>query len=174
MKLKILSLVAAVAVLVSCGPSYRVTDGSTVTTLNVPAGIQTSFVTQYPNATAVVWTSYDEAMLPIDWELTGWPAMDPGDYLVRFDMNNEKYYAWYDSNGDWVGTAYVINDYKTLPDAVTNTLNTQFNGYTITAVNKELQKDRMAYEIQLKNGDSKVKLLVDSNGNIIKQKTKTQ
>jgi len=29
----------------------------------------------------------------------------------------------------------------------------------------------MAYELQLKNGDSKIKMLVDDNGNVIKQKT---
>jgi hypothetical protein len=29
----------------------------------------------------------------------------------------------------------------------------------------------MAYEIQLKNGDAKAKVLIDDNGNIIKQKT---
>jgi hypothetical protein len=29
-----------------------------------------------------------------------------------------------------------------------------------------MQKDRMAYEIQMKNGNSKSKLLVDENGNI--------
>jgi hypothetical protein len=30
----------------------------------------------------------------------------------------------------------------------------------------------MAYEIKLKNGDNKVKLLVDENGNVLKEKTK--
>jgi len=29
----------------------------------------------------------------------------------------------------------------------------------------------MVYEVQLKNGDSKAKLLIDGNGNIIRQKT---
>ena len=172
MKLKILSLVAAITMLVSCGPSYKVTDQSTV--IDVPSGIQTSFTTQYPTATDVMWSTYDVSAVPIDWELTGWPVMDGSDYVVKFNMGSDKYYAYYDSNGDWIGTAYVINDYKTLPDAVNNTLNSQFAGYSITSVNKEFQKDRMAYEIQMKNGDSKIKLLVDSNGNIIRQKTKTQ
>ena len=47
----------------------------------------------------------------------------------------------------------------------------KFPGYSIVAINREMQKDRVAYEIQLKNGNSKAKLLVDANGNIIKQKT---
>jgi uncharacterized membrane protein YkoI len=50
-------------------------------------------------------------------------------------------------------------------------LNDKFPGSTISSVSREMKKDQMAYELQLKNGDTKTKLLVDDNGNIIKQKT---
>ncbi|HEV8286325.1 MAG TPA: PepSY-like domain-containing protein [Chitinophagaceae bacterium] len=173
MKLKTLMLAASIAVLASCGPSYRVTDGSTLV-VDVPSGIQKSFTTQYPTATTVVWSTYDVNAVPIDLELNGWPAMDEGDYVVTFNMNNDKYYAWYDANGDWIGTAYVVTDYKSLPSSINTMIVDKFPGYTITSVNREMQKDRIAYEIQLKNGDSKTKLLVDENGNIIKQKTVTK
>ena len=33
-------------------------------------------------------------------------------------------------------------------------------------------KDHLAYEIKLKNGDNKIKLLVDENGNLLKEKNK--
>ena len=176
MKLKILMLAAGVAALASCGPSYRTTDKTSVGTagavgIDVPASIQKSFTTQYPNATVVVWSNYDATVVPIDWDLTGWPAMDKGDYVVSYTMTNDKYYTWYDSDGNWIGTAYVVNDYKSLPPAISTMLNDKYAGYSIVTVNKEMQKDRMSYEIQLKNGDSKAKLLVDENGNIIKQKT---
>lgn len=174
-------LAAGMAVLASCGPSYRTTDqpavtkpavGQTAVGIEVPATIQKAFVTQYPNATTVVWTNYDATtVVPIDIELTGWPAMDKSDYVVSYTMNNDKYYTWYDVNGDWIGTAYVVNDFKSLPPAISTMLNDKYAGYSIVTVNKEMQKDRMAYEIQLKNGDSKAKVLVDENGNIIKQKT---
>jgi hypothetical protein len=173
MKLKILMVAAGMAVLASCGPSYRVTDRSAVV-IDVPASIQTSFTTQYPAAANVVWTTYDASALPIDWELAGWPAMDHGDYVVSYSMNNDKYYSWYDSDGNWIGTAYVVTDYKSLPSSINMMITDKYPGYTITAVNREMQKDRIAYEIQLKNGDSKAKLLVDENGNIIKQKTVTK
>jgi hypothetical protein len=59
MKLRILILIASVAVLASCGPSYRVTDGSTVSkdTIGVPTETKSAFSTQYPTATNVVWTT---------------------------------------------------------------------------------------------------------------------
>ncbi|HEV8506458.1 MAG TPA: PepSY-like domain-containing protein, partial [Chitinophagaceae bacterium] len=75
------------------------------------------------------------------------------------------------ANGDWIGTAYGVSDYKSLPPAVNTVINDKFPGYTISTVNREMQKDKMAYEIQLKNGDAKAKVLIDDNGNIIKQKT---
>jgi hypothetical protein len=110
--------------------------------------------------------------IPIDWELTGWPAMDVDDYVVSFNMDNDRYYAWYDADGTWIGTAYVMSSYAGLPVAVNNVLNNQFSGYTIVSVNKEWEKDRVAYEIEMKNSTSKTKLLIDGSGNIIKQKTK--
>src|SRR6266487_24345 len=172
MKLKILILAVGIAAFASCGPSYRVTDQSTITdTVKVPSAIRSSFATQYPTAANVIWSNYDAAAaVPIDWDLNGWPALDQGDYVAIFNVNNDKYYAWYDSDGTWIGTAYVVSDYKSLPSAINIMITDKFPGYTISSVNREMQKDHLAYEIVLKNGDSKAKVLVDENGNIIKQK----
>jgi hypothetical protein len=169
MKLKILMLAAGLAVLASCGPSYRVTEGSTVG-IDVPASVKTTFVTAYPTASDVAWTMYDVSVVPIDVELAGWPALDQGDYVATFNMNGDTYYAYYDANGEWIGTAFVITDYKLLPNPINTMITTKYAGYTITKVDRVMQKDRIAYEVQLKNGDSKAKILVDENGNIIKEK----
>ena len=169
MKLKILMLAAGLAVLASCGPSYRVTEGSTVG-INVPASVKTTFVTAYPTASDIAWSMYDVSVVPIDVELAGWPALDQGDYVATFYMNGDKYYAYYDANGDWIGTAYAITDYKSLPNPINTIITTKYANYTITKVDRVMQKDRIAYEVQLKNGDSKAKILVDENGNIIKEK----
>lgn len=143
------------------------------TTVTVPEGTRTAFTTQYPTATNVVWANYDtQAELPIDWEMTGWTALDANDYLVRFDMDNENYYAWYDSDGNWVGSAYAMKDVTQLPEAVSKVINEKYAGYTVKSVNREFQKDKMAYEVELTKTDGKAKVLVDSNGTIIKEKTK--
>lgn len=101
-----------------------------------------------------------------------WTAIDADDYVVQFDMDNEKYYAWYDTNGEWIGTAYVVNDFTTLPDMVRSEIDTKYPGYTISKVNKEFHKDRIAYEIVLKDGDTKQVLLMDQNGVALKSKMK--
>ena len=170
MKLKILMMAAGVAVLASCGPSYRVTNRSTVG-IDVPAGVRTTFTTAYPDATDIAWSMYDATMVPIDMELAGWTTLDPGDYVVTFNVKGDKYYAYYDPNGDWIGTAYLLTDYKSLPNPINTMITTKYAGYTITSVDRVMQKDRIAYEVQLKNGNSKAKILVDENGNIIKEKS---
>ena len=170
MKLRQIIALAAISLFAACETPYRATDTTVVV---APDGTQTAFVTRYPNATNVVWSHYDQAMVvPVDWDLAGWTMLDGSDYTVRFVMDNEDYYAFYDENGDWVGTAYVVRDYSTIPVAINTMISTNYPSYTISAVNRQFQADRVAYEIELKNSTAKVKMLVDANGNIIKQKTK--
>ncbi len=183
MKLTNSLVVAAMIAFAACNPSYKATDTNTggtdstgatgTATITVNPATQTAFTTQYPNATNVVWTNYDATLTrPIDWDMAGWNTLDNDDYLVRFDMDNENYYAWYDSDGNWIGSSYVVKDHTQLPQAVTTAINNKYSGYTIDNVNREFQKDRMAYEVEMKKDDSKVKLLIDSDGNILKEKVK--
>ncbi|HKZ67053.1 MAG TPA: PepSY-like domain-containing protein, partial [Chitinophagaceae bacterium] len=176
MKLRNFYIVAIIVAIASCKPSYKATDKSRSTTdttisttdttisttdtmasktVSVPAGTQTAFTTQYPTATNVIWSNYDTmTVVPIDLELAGWTDMDADDYLVRFDMDNENYYAWYDSDGTWIGSAYVLKDHTQLPAAVNTAVTNKYAGYSITDIDREFQKDRVAYEIEMKKDDS--------------------
>ena len=171
MKLKMMSMAALMVLLLSCGTTTNTTT-STNAAYAVPDNISTRFSYQYPQATNVTWGAYDATVVPIDWELAGWNTLDKDDYVVQFDLGGERYYAWYDNNGEWIGSAYALNDVSRLPAAVNSTINSQFAGYTIESVQREMWKDKMAYEVKLKSGDNKVKLLVDANGTVLKQKTK--
>ena len=172
MKVRDLLAVAAIVVFAACETPYRATDSSG--TVVVSSGTQKAFYDQYPNATNVVWSSYDPNVVILnDWELAEYQSLDASDYAVTFDMDNERHYAWYDSDGNWVGSAYVVRDYTTLPAAMHSTISAQFPSYAIKSVNREYKRDRVCYEVVLKRDDSKVVLLMDNNGNIIKQKSKT-
>jgi hypothetical protein len=172
MKLKLLTAAAALFMFASCGTTYQATDTGTVVV--VPESTKQSFMAQYPTSTNIVWTNYDPNVVVLnDWELTGWQVMDVSDYVVRFDMDNENYYAWYDNDGTWIGSAYLVRDHTTLPTAVSSVLNAQFSAYTISSIHREFQKDRIAYEIDLKKSDGKATVLIDKDGNIIKQKVKS-
>jgi hypothetical protein len=174
MKVKIISLVAAASLFfASCTTSYNSTTDNAAYNVNVPAGIRSDFAIAYPDATNVVWNAYDANSVPIDWELTGWNTLDASDYAVNFNMGGTNYYGWYDSDGNLVGTAYLVSDYTKLPGAVNTLLQDRYGSYTIETVQREMWGSKTAYEIKLKGGDdSKLKLLVDSNGMVLKEKTK--
>ena len=169
MKLKTFIAVAVIGLFTACSSTYRATDTGIV----ISTDASRAFDLQYPTATNVVWSSYDPNVVILnDWDLAGWTVIDGDDYVVQFDMDNEKYYAWYDSNGEWVGTAYVVNDFTTLPDMVRSTIDTKYPGYTISKVNKEFHKDRIGYELVLKDGDTKQVVLMDLNGIVLRSKIK--
>lgn len=147
-------------------------DGNTVTYITAPAALQTSFTTRYPGATNARWSNYDSRYAPVDWELTDWQALNSKDYTVSYDMDGNKYYSWYNANGDWIGSSYGMTNYNGLPASVNSAISSRYPGYTISGVQNEFWRDRNAYQIELKNGNSKTKLLIDANGNVLKEKTK--
>ncbi|MFL5739099.1 MAG: PepSY-like domain-containing protein [Flavisolibacter sp.] len=168
MKLKLMGLLAALSILASCGSSHKASSSSSNAAYNIPTGLQSSFSAQYPGATHVIWSPYDVNTSPIDWDLTDWTVLTPKDYTATFDMNGNRYYAWYDANGNWVGSTYVMSN-NGLPSSLNNTISSRYSGYTVDKVNRVMWKDRTAYEVKLKNGNSKAKVLIDENGNIIKE-----
>ena len=169
MKLKTFIAVAVIGLFTACSSTYRATDTGVI----ISTDATRAFELQYPTAGNVVWNSYDPNVVILnDWDLAGWTVIDADDYVVQFDMDNEKYYAWYDTNGEWIGTAYVVNDFTTLPDMVRGTIDSKYPGYIISKVNKEFHKDRIAYEIVLKDGDTKQVVLMDLNGVVLKSKMK--
>lgn len=138
-------------------------------TVVVPEPTKTAFTTKHPNATNVTWNHY-EPVSTFDWEWAGWPMMDTSDYVVKYNMDNNEYWSWYDNDNNWVATVSPVTDYAGLPAAVTKRIQTDFAGYTIVSVDKENDKNRTAYEVELANGDDKVKALIAESGTIIKQK----
>ena len=161
MKLKTFIAVAAIIFFTACSSTrYRATD----TGVLIPVATQRAFDYQYPNSMNIIWDNYDPSVVILnDWEMTGWTALDADDYEVRFDMDGEKYYAWYDSDGNWIGTAYVVNDLNTLPAEVKHVINMQYSTYTIAKANREFYNDKTAYEVVLKNPEHKIVLLMDQN-----------
>ncbi len=91
---------------------------------------------------------------------------------MSFDQGGEHYYAWYDENGYWTGTAILLKDY-TLPAAVTNTLSIRFPAYDITGLSRVTLTNMMAYEVELHKHYYTARVLIDDNGNVINQRVKS-
>jgi hypothetical protein len=139
------------------------------TNVEVPATAKTSFETKYPSASNVNW-GYYEPYSDIDWEWTGWPALDTRDYRVRYNMDGNEYYSWYDQDGNWVGTTSVVTNHSSLPAPVNSAIKREFKDYTITSVTKENDKNREAYEVKLEKGSDKAVALITADGTVFKKK----
>ena len=149
----------------------QVTDNTDVVMVEPPATIKTSFEAKYPQATNIRWNYHRPDFATVEWDWSGWPVMDTSDYVASYTWDGSEYWTWYDQDGNWVGSVSRVSDYSKLPQAVNNTVTTKYNGYTIVSVDKENDKNRTAYEIQLESSTSKLKLLVDENGKVLKSKT---
>ena len=106
-------------------------------------------------------------MDPSDWNY----ALDENDYVVRFNWDNADYYAYYD-DGNWIRATTVVADHAKLPATVNDAIRAQFAGYTIVEVDKEHDKDRVTYEVDLEKGEDKIKATFDENGTVVKKKSK--
>ena len=142
------------------------------TSVAVPEATKTTFTTKYPNATNVTWRRY-EPYQSIEWDWAGWPALDTNDYAVSYNWDGTEYWSWYDENNNWIGTVSTVTDHASLPAAVNKTIQTQYPGYTIVSVDKENDKNRTAYEVELSKGEDKAKLLVAEDGSVLKKKAVT-
>ena len=146
------------------------TSPSSTTTIVVPEPVKVSFEKKYPNVSDVTWNHYYEPINTFDWELAEWPAPDTNDYMVTYKLDNNDYWTWYDSENNWVGTVTTITDFAGLPAAVNKTIQSEFPGYTIVSVDKENDKNRTAYEVELSKGEDKMKALIEEHGAILKKK----
>lgn len=185
MKFKIMMLCTGLAIsIISCNDSTTTTDSDRDTTtattttttpatttvdVDVPQATRTSFETKYPNANNVKWTRYEvrSDRAQGDWDYT----LDTGDYQVMFNWDGEDYYAWYD-DGNWVRATSPVKDHSKLPANINAEIRKNYAGYEITEVDKEHDKDRTTYEVELKKGEDKVKVHYDENGKEVKKKSK--
>jgi hypothetical protein len=154
--------------------SMATTTTSTTTTRNVEVTpvIKNSFEKSYPNVQDVKWVKYEPVpeLEPADWEMMGWNAPDTSDYTASFVSDNANYQSWYTPQGDLIGSMSDV-DSVSLPTPVTTTVHKQYEDYTYDGVIKKLKdKNKTAYQIKLKNGNDKVKILVNENGQVIKKK----
>jgi len=140
-------------------------------TANVPQPARTSFASRYPQAKNVKWVRYQptSSVDDSDWTYDWFSNMDTSDYQVNFNWEDMDYTAWYD-NGEWVGSSARMADNSKLPKAVNDAIHQDYSGYTIKEVDKENDKNRTVYEVDLEKGSDKMKVHFDENGKAVKAK----
>lgn len=190
MKLKnLLALATMVVFATSCGENSTKETGTTQSvgttentmpvtiatpapvemTIVVPEPVKVSFKDKYPTASNVNWNRY-EPVTTFDWEWAGWSAMDTSDYVATYKLNDNDFWSWYDNENNWIGTVTVVTDYAGLPAAVNKSIQSNFPGYTIVSVDKENDKNRTAYELEMSKDGETMKALIAENGTVLKKK----
>lgn len=141
------------------------TEGKSVdiNTDEVPDSVRMSFTKKYPTVKTMKWVKYE----PIESDDL---KMDDQYYYVRYNNDGADYISWYNNRGEWVKTSTKVTGNKNLPDAVNQTINAQYPGYTIVEIDKENDKDMDMYEIELEKGEAKAKLKILPDGTIFKRK----
>lgn len=134
-----------------------------VNTDEVPEPVRTSFTKKYPNAQTPTWSRYQPG--PED---EGW-NMDQSYYYVRYNNDGRDYMDWYMQSGEWAKTSTKIA-HADLPAAVNKYITTNYDGWTVSEVDKENDKNMEMYEVELNKGDEKVKLKLLPNGEVFKKK----
>ncbi|MDZ4795662.1 MAG: hypothetical protein SGI83_15395 [Bacteroidota bacterium] len=181
-----MAIATVVVFATSCGESSTKESGTTTNvtttetkmpevvpvaaTIVVPEPTKSSFETKYPTVSNVSWSRY-EPVNTFDWEWAGWSQLDTADYMVSYKMDNNDYWTWYDNENNWIGTVNTITNFSGLPEAVNSSIQSNFPGYTIVSIDKENDKNRTAYELELTKGEDKMKTLIDEQGTILKKKS---
>ncbi len=116
----------------------------------VPEAVKTAFNKKFPAAKEVEWGQEGK---------TQWEA--------EFDLNEKDVSANFDLQGNWKETE---TDMKVseLPAVVVKAINNQFPGYQIKDANLNETPQRVAYEIDIKKGDSKKEITISKTGKVLK------
>lgn len=117
---------------------------------DVPAAIQTSFKTEFPNAKDAEWILKD------------------GHYKVEFEVNDVDNIAAFDASGKLVAKGIEIKRNE-LPAAVTAALQSAHAGKDIDDVYK-MEKDGNTHYLVKFDGNPKTKVVYAADGQEIKEK----
>lgn len=111
---------------------------------NVRQDVLNAFKNDYASATEVSWTIGDTY------------------YQAAFTMNNQKLFAFYSSDGEFIALTRYISSLQ-LPLNLHNSLKKHFTGQWITNLFEVVNSDGTMYYVTLENANSKIVLNTSVN-----------
>ena len=113
----------------------------------VPADVLKSFEEKYPNTTVKSWEREGNLL------------------KAEFYNGNVETEVWFNYNGDWIKTE--TDFLGTLPQTVTDYINTNYSGYKIDEVNWVETPAKNYYEVELEQGNTDIELNIQEDGTVI-------
>jgi hypothetical protein len=120
---------------------------------NVPENVKKVFAEKFSTAKSVKWDSEMEN----EWE-------------AEFKMNGKEMTATFDGSGKWLETEASVS-MKDLPVAVANTIKNEFKDFKTGEVSTVENAEIKGFEIALKNKETKLSVIIDSEGKVLKKET---
>jgi hypothetical protein len=120
----------------------------TIQERDLPAGVQSSFKTEFSDASGAEW------------------KMKDGAYKVHFKRNGVKNMASFDETGKLTSKGVEIKENE-LPAAITTAVNSTHSGRKIDEIYKINKDGKTSYLVKL-NGDPKTKLMYSAEGQLVK------
>lgn len=117
-----------------------------------PAKVQDAFKAKFSNAEHVKWEKENSN----EWE-------------AEFKMEGKEYSANFSNEGEWKETEHEMNK-ADLPEAVSNTLSSEFAGYEVEEAEMVETPKFKGYELELEKGKSTLEVVFDENGKVLKKK----
>ncbi len=118
----------------------------------VPSVVLTAFQEKFPQASDIAWDKESDT----EWE-------------AEFKMDNKEMSANFSPEGKWLQTETDIKE-KELPEAVKNTIKSQFIGYEIEeSAQVAMPEQNEAYEVELEKGKATLEVVIDSSGKVLRQ-----
>ncbi len=115
----------------------------------VPAAVKTAFNKKFPAAKEVEWGMEGKTL----WE-------------AEFELNEKDMSANFDAQGNWKETETELEK-DNIPSVVMNVLKAKFPGFKVKDAAFTETPRFSAYEIVIKNGESKKEITIDKTGKIL-------
>lgn len=121
---------------------------------DIPEKVQASFEEMFPTASEVEWEIENKN----EWE-------------AEFEMDGKEASACFTNEGEWIETEYEI---ESLPETIETILNETYPGFEIDEIEIVESPEFNGFEIDLKNGEKEIEILVNDNGEVIEFEEKEE
>jgi len=131
--------------------AFAFISGSAFSQKNLPEIVKNEFAKKYAAAKSVRWDNEDKT----EWE-------------AEFTIDGKRMSASFDVSGKWIESETIITE-KELPASVVTSLNKDFQGFKKGHIEVFENSEIKGFEIGLKKGESRIEVVIDNTGKIIKK-----
>lgn len=142
----LITLSAAMLATAACGQKSE----------TAPEAVKAAFKQKFPDVKEAKWEKEHDN----EWE-------------ADFKMGGKKYSASFKNDGTWIETEHEIG-VADVPEAVKNTLDSEFDGYKVEESEMAETPSETVYEFELEKGKSEIEVAIGADGKVLKKEAEKE